>query len=87
MTNLAKQTVVRMQDFRAGEVADRLSKRLSALTEEVSGKVRANPWQAAGAMALAGVAAGFLAAWGLSRARRKVRLADSGDMTAVSGGG
>ncbi len=87
MTNLAKQTVVRMQDFRAGEVADRLSKTLSELTEEVSGKVRANPWQAAGAMALAGVAAGFLAAWGLSRARRKVRPADSGDMTAVTGEG
>ena len=87
MTNLAKQTVVRMQDFRAGEVAGRLSKTLNALSQQVSGKVRANPWQAAGAMALAGVAAGFLAAWGLSRARRKSGPADSADVTAVTGGG
>jgi ElaB/YqjD/DUF883 family membrane-anchored ribosome-binding protein len=49
------------------------------------GFVRSSPWQAAGAIAVAGVAAGILVSWSMRRARRRAVLdADEARVDGVS---
>jgi ElaB/YqjD/DUF883 family membrane-anchored ribosome-binding protein len=90
MNSVADRTVVRLKDFRAADVGRRLSNAVSSVAERLVGRakttdgfVRSRPWQTAGAIALAGVAAGML----VSRARRRAEKDRNLDSTSeVSGG-
>lgn len=104
MSSMANQTIVRLKDFRAGDVGDRVSKVLDAFSTQVAdsvqdwgakagtvarstgGFVRSSPWQAAGAVALAGLAAGLLVSLNARRARRR-RAAARLDATSETMGG
>jgi len=87
MTSLAKQTVVRLQDFRPGDVGERLSKAISTYARETDGLVRSRPWHAVGVVALAGLAAGMLVSLGTRRARAGGRPVDASDAGSESEGG
>jgi ElaB/YqjD/DUF883 family membrane-anchored ribosome-binding protein len=71
MSSVANRTIVRLKDFRVGDVGSRVSNAVGSLAksaaETTDGFVRSSPWRAAGAIAVAGVAAGILVA---RRARR-----------------
>jgi ElaB/YqjD/DUF883 family membrane-anchored ribosome-binding protein len=82
MSNLAQQTVGR----------DRMSNVVSLFADQLTGAaktteryVRSNPWQAAGALAVVGLAAGLLLMRGTRRFRNG-RADPSGAASEVSGG-
>jgi ElaB/YqjD/DUF883 family membrane-anchored ribosome-binding protein len=91
MSTVANRTVVRLKDFRAGDVGKRVSDAVSSFADQLAGSlkttdgfVRSRPWQTAGAIALAGVAAGMLVS---RRVRRRAAKNDNHDFTSeVSGG-
>jgi len=90
MSTVADRTVVRLKEFRAGDVGRRVSNAVSSLADQVAGGlkttdgfVRTRPWQAAGAIALVGVAAGLLVS---RRARRALKNANTESTSEVSGG-
>jgi ElaB/YqjD/DUF883 family membrane-anchored ribosome-binding protein len=56
---------------RASNVTNVLADQLTAAAKSAAGYVRSSPWQAAGAVALAGIAAGLLVSRGASRSRRR----------------
>ena len=104
MSSMANQTVVRMKDFRGGEVGDRVSQAIDSFSDQMSknlqhwraransaaratdGLVRSSPWQAVGAIALAGVAAGVLVSLSARRERR-LAILDAADATGETSGG
>ena len=66
-----------LTDFRATDVRDRMSNVVSPFAEQLAGAaknterlVRSNPWQAVGAIAVVGLAAGILVGRGARRVRR-----------------
>lgn len=78
MNSVVDQTVVRLKDFRIADVGDRVSSAVNSVADRVlgaakdtTGYVRSNPWQAAGAIALAGVAAGVAGVLVSRRARAR----------------
>jgi hypothetical protein len=78
MSHLANSTVVRLQDFKAGEVGSKVSHAVSSLADQLvgaakstDGYVRSNPWRALGAVALAGLAAGVVTTLSTRRLRRR----------------
>jgi ElaB/YqjD/DUF883 family membrane-anchored ribosome-binding protein len=91
MSTVADRTVVRLKDFRAADVGRRVSNVVSSLADQLVGRakttdgfVRSRPWQMAGAIALAGVAAGMLVS---RRARRRAeKNANLESTSEVSGG-
>jgi ElaB/YqjD/DUF883 family membrane-anchored ribosome-binding protein len=87
--SLANSTVVRLKDFHAGEIGNKVSSKVSHAVNSLAGQlvgvakntdgfVRSNPWRAIGAVALAGLAAGVVTSVGARRLRRRAadRVAD-----------
>jgi len=73
----------------ADQVADSVQQWTSkarAIAKNTDGFVRSSPWQAVGAMALAGVAAGILVSRSARRARRRA-AAGNGDSPSEAAGG
>jgi len=77
MSSVANRTVVRLKDVRARDVSSRVSNAVGSLADQLvsglqttEGFVRSSPWRAAGAIAVAGVAAGIL----VSRSARRARM-------------
>jgi ElaB/YqjD/DUF883 family membrane-anchored ribosome-binding protein len=89
MSSLVSRTVVRLKDFRARDVGGRVSNVVGSLADQfvsgTNGFVRSSPWRAAGAVAVAGIAAGILVS--RSRARRRATdEANSAPSSEVLGG-
>jgi ElaB/YqjD/DUF883 family membrane-anchored ribosome-binding protein len=88
MSSAANQTVVRLKDFR-DEIADSVqnwtSKARSA-AKTTDGFVRSSPWQAVGAVALVGAAAGLVLSLGARRARQRA-AANRPDVASEMSGG
>lgn len=86
MSSVANRTIVRLKDFRARDVGSRVSNAVGSLArsaaETTDGFVRSSPWRAAGAIAVAGVAAGILVSRSARRARR--RAADDANNNSTS---
>jgi ElaB/YqjD/DUF883 family membrane-anchored ribosome-binding protein len=73
-----------------GQVSDSLQEwrvKARAAAKSTDGYVRSRPWQAVGAIALAGVAAGVLYAVTVRQARRRGRMQDATDATSEPLGG
>lgn len=88
MSRIANQTVVRLKDFR-DDIADGVQNFTSQARTAVratDGFVRSSPWQALGAMALVGAAAGLLVSLGARRARRRQTVNRDYDAAEMSGG-
>jgi hypothetical protein len=102
----ASRTIVRLKDYRAPDVANRVARVVGSVADQLTsgvhswtskaknfgattdGLVRASPWRAAGAIALAAVAAGVLvsrAAHG--RARRRAATDANNEWTSEVHGG
>ena len=82
MSNLAQQTVDR---DRMSNVVSLFADQLTDAAKTTERYVRSNPWQAAGALAVVGLAAGLLLMRGTRRFRNG-KADDSGAASEVSGG-
>jgi len=77
MNSVADQTVVRLKNFRSGagkrisNAAGSVAGQVLGAAKSTNGFVHSNPWQAVGAMALAGVVAGLLVSRGARHVRRQ----------------
>jgi ElaB/YqjD/DUF883 family membrane-anchored ribosome-binding protein len=104
MGSVADQTVVRLKDFRAADVGDKVSTTVSNVAGRIAdrvhnwastargaaqttdGFVRSSPWQVVGAVALAGLAAGYLVTRGARAARRRASAATNDSSSEMTGG-
>ena len=93
----ARRTIVRLKDYRAPDVADRVSRVVGSVADQLTGGVqswtskaknfgattdgfvRARPWRAAGAIALAGLAAGVLVSRAAQERARRRSASDAGN--------
>jgi hypothetical protein len=72
---------------RASDVRNVVAEQLAAAVKAAAGYVRSSPWQAAGALAVAGIAAGILVARGARRSRRRNAPADAHNSSPEVAGG
>jgi len=73
----------------AGQIADRVqdwTSKARGAAKTTDGFVRSSPWQAAGAVAVAGLAAGFLVMRGARAARRRASAARNDSSSEMTGG-
>ena len=93
MSHPADSTVVRLKDFQGSSAATPVSRAMSSIAAQLAGAakstdglVRANPWRAVGAVALAGLAAGLVTTVGARRLRRRAaeRAADGRNRDVLS---
>ena len=80
---------IRVSDLRTqvSDVAGTAAAQVADATRQAGRYVRSNPWQSAGLLALAGLAAGFLLTNGSRRSRRAVgSAANGGPDTETTGG-
>jgi ElaB/YqjD/DUF883 family membrane-anchored ribosome-binding protein len=85
--------IVKTASVAAGSLVNRASHmqavvadQLTAAAKFAAGYVRSSPWQAAGAVALAGIAAGILMARGARRSRRRHAVTGDASSPEVVGG-
>lgn len=85
MPSTVDHTVVRLEDFRSDALRD-LGSKVHSVAKMTDGLVRSSPWAAAGALAVAGMAVGVLAALGTQRVMRRAAQGHADASSELAGG-